>query len=135
MQPLMSTGRAGINVHELQNSDAWRNALAKERADLDRLKDAEYTGTPQARLIRKDEFFGMNYDSVYKNLNIKYKMDTLFEKQIAHFHGTNVSGIIDGNGNNSQNFEFRGIAPKVHFYTNSTEIFNQLWGSLQLGFM
>ena len=105
MQPLMSTGRAGINVHELQNSDAWRNALAKERADLDRLKDAEYTGTPQARLIRKGEFFGMNYDSVYKNLNIKYKMDTLFKKQIAHFHGTNVSGIIGGNGNNSQNFE------------------------------
>lgn len=32
-------------------------------------------------------------------------MDTLFEKQIAHFHGTNVSGIIGGNGNNSQNFE------------------------------
>ena len=103
MKTLMPTGRVGVNIHELQDSDAWRNALAKERADIDWLKDAEYTGegivvgvydtrvdfnhpafneydstgTPQARLIRKDEFFGMNYDSVYKNLNIKW---TLFSK-------------------------------------------------------
>lgn len=152
LKPLMPTGRVGINISDLQDSEEWRNALAKERADLNWLKDVEYTGEgivvgvydtrvdfnhpafneydssgiSQARLIRKNEFFGVNYDSAYREMNIKYKKDSLFEKNDAQFHGTNVSGIIGGNGNNSQKFEFRGVAPKVHFYTNSTEISNQV---------
>ena len=151
MAPLMPSGRKGINISDLQDS-IWGNALNSNIASLEWLKDAEYTGegiivgvydervdfnhpafneydssgTPQARLIRKDEFFGVNYDSAYKKLNIKYKKDTLFEQNHARFHGTHISGIVGGNGNNSQNFEFRGVAPKVHFYTNSTVISNQV---------
>lgn len=147
-----NSARESINISSLQNSEAWQKALEKDSAYLDWLKGMDYTGegivvgvydtrvdfdhpafneydstgTPQARLIRKDEFFGVNFDSVYKEMFIKYKKDSLFEKKKAHFHGTNVSGIIGGNGNNSQNFEFRGVAPKVHFYTNSTVISNQV---------
>ena len=86
MQQLMPTGRAGININELQDSDVWKNALAKDSAYLDWLKDAEYTGegivvgvydeapidfdhpafneydstgTSHARKMRKEDFFGI----------------------------------------------------------------------------
>lgn len=150
MQPLMSTGRAGINVHELQDSEEWRNALAKERADLDWLKDAEYTGegilvgvyesgaidfdhpafneydssgNKHPRLMQKNEFFGIgDYDKKYKALKQSIKLkneEGTKQDTLSDNHSTVVSGIIGGNGNNSPNLEYRGVAPKVHFYLST----------------
>ena len=146
MQPLMSTGRAGINVHELQDSEEWRNALAKERADLDWLKDVEYTGegilvgvyeespidfdhpafneydssgNKHPRLMQENEFYGIgNFTEKYNALKQSIKLENVgeYKDQLESNHGTVVSGILGGNGNNSSNFEYRGIAPKVHFY-------------------
>lgn len=156
MQQLMPTGRAGININELQDSDVWKNALAKDSAYLDWLKDAEYTGegivvgvydeapidfdhpafneydstgTSHARKMRKEDFFGIGdfnkkmgkMDSSIKQHNIGF-----FDTLLTNNHGTVISGILGGNGNNSQNFEYRGIAPKVHFYTGGTRAINQI---------
>ncbi len=144
MQQLMPTGRAGININELQDSDVWKNALAKDSAYLDWLKDAEYTGEgivvgvyeehpfyfghptfneydskgdAHARKIRKEEFFGVGdfNDKMEKMIfSISRPKHSLFDN-----HGTVVTGAIGGNGNNSPNFEYRGVAPKVHFYINT----------------
>ena len=146
MQSLMPSGRVGVNINELQDSDAWKNALAKERADLDWLKDAEYTGegivvgvyeespidfdhpafneydssgNKHPRLMQENEFYGIgNFTEKYNALKQSIKLENVgeYKDQLESNHGTVVSGILGGNGNNSSNFEYRGIAPKVHFY-------------------
>lgn len=146
IKPLMSTGRKGINISEIQDSEEWKKALAKERADLDWLKDAKYTGegivvgvyeqnpidfdhpdfheydslgNKHPRLMQKDEFYGIgNFDEKNKDQkeSIKLKSEDRDFDQVGDNHGTVVSGIIGGNGNNSYNFNYRGVAPKVHFY-------------------
>lgn len=150
MKTLMPTGRVGVNIHELQDSDAWKNALAKERADLDWLKDAEYTGegivvgvyesgaidfdhpafneydssgNKHPRLMQKNEFFGIgDYDKKYKALKQSIKLkneEGTKQDTLSDNHSTVVTGIIGGNGNNSPNLEYRGVAPKVHFYLST----------------
>ena len=146
MKTLMPTGRVGVNIHELQDSDAWKNALTKERADLDWLKDAEYTGegilvgvyesfpidfdhpafneydssgNKHPRLMQENEFYGIGDFTEKHNAlkqSIKLKNVGANKDQLEDNHGTVVTGTIGGNGNNSPNFEYRGIAPKVHFY-------------------
>lgn len=147
MKSLMSTGRKGINISELQDSEGWKKALTKERANLDWLKDAEYTGegiivgvyeddaidfdhpafneydplgNKHPRLMQEDEFYGIgNFDEKNKKLkeSIKLKNEGGVTDPLTENHGTMVSGILGGNGNNSNNFDYRGVAPKVHFYT------------------
>ena len=42
-----------------------------------------------------------------------------------YFHATHVAGIIGGNGNGSTNHMYRGVAPKVKFYSDELTVSNQ----------
>ena len=151
-----NSGRESIKISNLQDSEAWKKALEKDSADLDWLKGADYTGegiivgvydervdfnhpafneydssgTPHPRLIQKDEFFGNDYDKIYKGMNVKLNSDSNFInntiKKLNHAHGTSVAGTIGGNGNTSSNFIYRGVAPKVHYFTNDEINTNQV---------
>jgi len=161
MKSLMNTGREGINISSVQdknpeNLTKWQRELAKNRADLDWLKDVDYTGegiivgvydrvvdfdhpdfneydsqgSLHARIMQKEEYYGFNYDVVRENMKSVIKLKNYGGQQKAGPHGTSVAGIIGGNGNesskfqNSSNFEYRGVAPKVHFYTFSGYEYN-----------
>ena len=154
LKPLVNTGRDGINISSVQdqnpeNLTKWQTELAKNHADLDWLKDVDYTGEGivvgvydhvvdfdhpafneydsdgflHARIMREEEYYGFKYDDVKnemeKSIKLKsIKLNGISEPKVAGEHGTSVAGILGGNGNNSNNFEYRGVAPKVHFYTN-----------------
>ena len=160
MKPLLNTGREGINISSVQdqnpdNLEKWQSELAKERADLDWLKDVDYTGEgivvgvydlivdfdhpafneydsegfPHARIMREEEYYGFNYNGAREKMKKEMKLKDYGGKSIAKEHGTSVTGILGGNGNNSSNYEYRGIAPKVHFYTNDLDgfaVYNQV---------
>ena len=130
--------RDAVNISELQTGTAWDTALASARATKSWLSGVEHTGegivvgvydngidfrhpalceyssndSMTKRFIVYDEYFGVsgygsdtNYDVIMSAVNTKEES-----------HGTNVAGILGGNGNNSESFKNRGIAPKVHFY-------------------
>ncbi len=147
-------GRESININSLQNSQEWINALNKNRADLDWLKGVEYTGdsiivgvydTPvdfdhpdfceydslgeqHARIMQETEFQGILYRWAKNRMLDSIKLKNEGRKKVADYHGTGVVGYIGGNGNvsASEHFKYRGIAPKVHFYTEGLNIYNQI---------
>ena len=149
--PSNDVGRESINISSLQNSPEWINALNKERADLDWLKGVEYTGDSilvgiydthidfdhpdfneydslgnlHPRIMHDYEFHGIDYDTAMTKMNNIIKLNGKGE---ADYHGTGDAGYIGGNGNASasDNFKYRGIAPKVHFYANNMIITNQI---------
>lgn len=43
-----------------------------------------------------------------------------------YFHATHVAGILGGNGNGSENHKYRGVAPKVKFYSYDMGVDNQI---------
>ena len=133
--PLTSSAvdRDAVNISVLQNDSAWQTALQMDSATMDWLSGVEYTGegvvvgvydegvdfehpdfneyyfgTMVPRGLREHEFFGFNYNAI-DSAELK-----ILER--ASDHGTQVAGILGGNGNNSEGFSFRGIAPKIHFY-------------------
>jgi len=119
--------RDAVNISELQNSTAWQAALQMDRATKEWLSGVEYTGegivvgvydigvdfrhpdfkeyifsdSTFVREMTNDDFFGSNKPE---------------SRRARSSHGTNVAGILGGNGNNSAQFAYRGIAPKVHFF-------------------
>ena len=147
-------GREAVNIESLQNSEEWLNALKKDSADLDWLKGVEYTGDsilvgiydggaidfdhpdfneydssghPQARIMQPYEFFGNNYPKAQDLLIANTKKRGFGDKIYASQHPTSVAGYLGGNGNQSKNFQYRGVAPKVHFYQGSyNKIINQI---------
>ncbi len=156
MPTLTPTGRSGVNISDLQDDSNWISALNNyTRATTEWLKDVDYTGegivvgvydrtadfnhptfneydslgNPHVRIMDSSEYFGVNsFDSVYKIMNIKANSDSMFQSDSIKvvYHGTAVTGILGGNGNNSNNFEYRGVAPKVHFYKDSSRHTNQI---------
>ena len=125
--------RDAVNISVLQNDTAWQHALQMDRATKEWLSGVEYTGegivvgvydngidfrhpdfneyrlkdSMSVRKMEDDEFFGLNRPQPFQNRNS---------------HGTNVAGILGGNGNNSEGFMYRGIAPKVHFFARKWTI-------------
>lgn len=147
-------GREAVNIDSVQNSEEWLNALQKDRADFDWLKGVEYTGDSilvgiydggpidfdhpdfneydssehlQARIMQPYEYFGFNYPKAQESLIANTKKREFGTKNNASQHPTSVAGYLGGNGNQSKNFQYRGVAPKVHFYQGSPfGIINQI---------
>lgn len=138
-KPTLDLARQAIKIDVLQNSAAWQTALQATQPTLEWLNNANYTGegivvgvydtgidfkhpafnedssgTKVVRKIRADEVFGGNV-----NNNNEYEIDD-------NGHGTRMAGIIGGNGYTSTGYQYRGIAPKVHFYSNSYFHYNQI---------
>ena len=131
--------RDAVNISVLQNDTAWQHALQMDSATKEWLSGVEYTGdgivvgvyedyTPDLqhpdfneydsiqekslRLMKEKEYYGVGYNS---NINFDSIMNSDTTLKV-HWHTTHVAGIIGGNGNASENFKYRGIAPKIHFY-------------------
>lgn len=133
--------RQVLNLPALQDSSAaWKAALASTQATKEWLSGVEYTGegilvgvydsgfdtthpdfyedsagTMVLRKMRREEYFGVGYDTT-----ADYDAIIEISNRDKGWHGTHVAGILGGNGNVSNNFEYRGVAPKVHYYFGSS---------------
>ena len=129
--------RQVLNLPILQDSSAaWKAALASTQATKEWLSGVEYTGegilvgvydsgfdtthpdfyedsagTMVLREMRREEYFGVGYDTT-----ADYDAIIELSNRDKGWHGTHVAGILGGNGRASNNFEYRGVAPKIHFY-------------------
>ena len=142
--PLNDKGRDAINLTELQNDSIWQQALQAVGVTTDWLANADYTGegvTVGVYDVGIDfTHDGMNeLDSSGGNIPRKAEgydderivghMDST--KRIKDGHGTHVAGIIGGNGRlsdsvaNAAPYQYRGVAPKVKFYSDSMWLSNQ----------
>ena len=139
--PLTSSAidRDVVNISELQNDTAWQHALQMDKATVEWLSGVKYTGEGivvgvyedykpdlhhpdfneydstqemSTRLMKEKEYYGVGYNS---NINFDSIMNSDTTLKV-HWHTTNVAGIVGGNGNASENFKYRGVAPKVHYY-------------------
>lgn len=149
--PLNDVGREAIHVTELQNSDEWKNYLKQKNADLEWLSNAGYTGegivvgvydsgidwshpdfneidengNMVPRKVRKEELFVKeeNKDSVLKEMKVYNPSDP---EEDEPWHATTVAGILGGNGSFSPEYKYRGVAPKVHFYSGKKNYYRQI---------
>ena len=154
MPTLTPTGRSGVNISDLQNDSNWISALNADSATMDWLKGLDYTGEgivvgvyedsvdfdhptfieydsdslrkPHARIMDSSEYYGLDYETAKAVMDSNIKLKNVGAFKIAKYHGTAVTGIVGGNGNNSNKFNYRGVAPKVHFYTYSSRHINQI---------
>ena len=91
--------------------------------------DSDSLRKPHARIMDSSEYFGVNsFKNIHKVMNIKTNSDSMFQSKFLQvdYHGTAITGILGGNGNNSNNFKYRGVAPKVHFYKHSITSLRQI---------
>jgi len=143
--PLNDVGREAIHVTELQNSEEWKNYLKQKNADLEWLSNAGYTGegivvgvydtgidwshpdfneidengNMVPRKVRKEELFVKEENK--DNVLAQMKEFSPFEENndSSFWHATTVAGILGGNGSFSPEYKYRGVAPKVHFYSGA----------------
>ena len=155
-EPVLSNdrGREAVNIVSLQNSGDWINALQQDKADLNWLKDVEYTGegilvgiydkaidfdhpdfneyddqgNPHARIMQESDYFGNYFDVAQVMMFHSIKLKRFGSQSNAHWHGTGDAGYIGGNGNMSEGFKYRGIAPKVHFYPRNDLVVSEQVG-------
>ena len=139
--PLNNSARVAINLENVQNTPEFVSAMNDTLTTTEWLKDIGYTGdgivvgvydngfdfnhpdfqeldssgNMKFRGIDSLEYFGMNRDSAFDQMN-----------NVRQWHGTGVAGIIGGNGANSENRIYRGVAPKVHFYAGKIGPFGQV---------
>ena len=140
--PLNNSARVAINLENVQNTPEFVSAMNDTLTTTEWLKDVGYTGdgivvgvydngfdfnhpdfqeqdssgNMKFRGIDSLEYFGMKKDCVF------VQMDSVKPE----WHGTGVAGIIGGNGANSENRIYRGVAPKVHFYAGKIGPFEQV---------
>ncbi|MBQ5465201.1 MAG: S8 family serine peptidase [Fibrobacter sp.] len=154
MPTLTPTGRSGVNISDLQDDSNWISALNADSATMDWLKGLDYTGEgivvgvyedsvdfdhptfieydsdslrkPHVRIMDSSEYYGLYYETAKAVMDSNIKLKNVGAIGIAQYHGTAVTGIVGGNGNNSSHFKYRGVAPKVHFYTNPSRHTNQI---------
>ena len=139
--PLNNSARVAINLENVQNTPEFVSAMNDTLTTTEWLKDIGYTGdgivvgvydngfdfnhpdfqeldssgNMKFRGIDSLEYFGMNRDSAFDQMN-----------NVRQWHGTGVAGIIGGNGMNSKNRIYRGVAPKVHFFAGKMGPFWQV---------
>ncbi len=142
--PLNDKGREAINLTELQNDSIWRQALQAVGVTADWLANADFTGEGVTVGVY-DAGIDFTHDGFNEvdssGGNIPRKADGYDDertvgnvdetKRIKDGHGTHVAGIIGGNGRlsdsvaNATPYQYRGVAPKVKFYSDSMWFGNQ----------
>ena len=129
-----------IHLLELQNTPVWQTALKEDVKKTTWLSGEEYTGEgilvgiydggidfKHPAFKEYDEQKGTficRLSPWYNEENRKYDLDRI---AAGENHGTRVAGVIGGNGTGTPNSMFRGIAPKVWFYS-SEYIYNKQYG-------
>ncbi len=138
-----NTARVASHLDSLQTGTLWNQALQQFPPTETWLDSVPYTGKgilvgvydtginwshpdfneldsngdTVSRKGRLEEMHAVNPDSVWHS-NISYAAG---EKS----HGTHVAGIIGGNGWMSD-YSLRGVAPKVHFFSQTTDYICQV---------
>lgn len=133
--------RDAVNISSLQNNDtAWQHALQMDRATKDWLSGVKYTGDG---IVVGVYDLGIDFDhpdfneydsagnSVQRDFDEKeyygiYNGSKIPKNSASSLHGTNVAGIIGGNGNNSGEYRYRGIAPKIHYHQGYANVRTQV---------
>ena len=140
--PLNDNARNAINLSSIQNTPEFMAAMNEQQTTTEWLKDVDYTGEGIVVGVYDDGFDFNHPDfqeldsngKVVKRVMKKYEYFGISPFDYAqskissgpNWHGTGVAGIIGGNGANSENHKYRGIAPKVHFYSFDTKPYWQV---------
>jgi len=121
-----------MHLLELQNTPAWQTALKEDVKTTTWLSGDNYEYTGEGIIVGVYDlgvdfknFAFQEYDVEkqkyisrkspwYNDENEKYDLDQI---SAGENHGTKVAGLIGGNGAGTPNSMFRGIAPKVMFYS------------------
>ena len=124
-------GRSLINIDQLQK-DTWSVSFLTDPVTNDWLKNASYTGEgvvvgvydtgidfthPAFNEIGSDGKEKARKASGYDDTR------TVAKKSLTNGHGTHVAGIIGGNGRESTNKMYRGVAPKVTYLSYPSKPF------------
>ena len=134
-------GRKAVELNELQDYDVkWKQALQAVNVTTDWLSGADYTGEGVIVGVY-DSGFDQEHPALCevdvdgKNKPRKAGIDgdswSAVENKDVGDHGTHVAGIIGGNGRMSETYEnsnfyqYRGVAPKVKFFFGVQDIYNQ----------
>ena len=129
-------GRTSVKVEHLQHiTDGWPQALQEKPMTSNWLKKVSYTGEGIVVDVHDKPIDythpGLNEpdangeDHPRKAIGNDDSRSITDEKGIINGHGTHVAGIIGGNGRMSETFEgaeeyqYRGVAPKVKFYSSN----------------
>ncbi len=139
-------GRKAVNLTGLQDVDFnWQRALQAVEVTTDWLAGADYTGEGVTVGVYDGgiDFShpGFNeLDSLGNEIPRKaegYDDERTFQnrkdddEKVGFNHGTHVAGIIGGNGGMSETvvgakpYQFRGVAPKVKFFSDTLTYHNQ----------
>jgi len=141
--PLNNSARAAINLDGTQNTAEFVSAMNDTLTTTEWLKGVDYTGEGIVVGVYEDagvDFRHPDFQEIDSNEDMKkrsireydyygYNKDSALiavELYGNGWHGTGVAGIIGGNGANSENRIYRGIAPKVHFFLGKGNPFWQV---------
>ena len=138
--PLNDKGRKSINLTELQDDSRWRAALQATQVTSDWLEGVDYTG--EGITVGVYDYgidfthpafkeFDASGNDVPRKANADDDPWNVKENTNAGDHGTHVAGIVGGNGRKSETYDnaapyqYRGVAPKVKFYSGDRDFYNQ----------
>ena len=137
---LNDVGRQNVNLSEIQNDAAWQRELLADSVTANWLKGADYTGEGITVGVYDSgiDFMHPGFNEVdFAGKDTARKARgfdderTVANGNVKDGHGTHVAGIIGGNGRMSDTLDvakrylYRGIAPKVLFYSDSATFHNQ----------
>ena len=138
--PLNDNGRKSINLTELQDDSRWRAALLATQVTSDWLEGVDYTGEGITVGVYD---YGVDFshpafnevdasgNDVPRKANADDDPWNDVENKDVDYHATHVAGIIGGNGRKSETYDnaslyqYRGVAPKVKFYSGNHDLYNQ----------
>ena len=119
-----------MNLAVLQRSPAWLTALKEDKKTTKWLSGDDYKYTGEGIIVgvydtgvdfKHPAFqeYDVEKEKYVPRLSPWYKDENEKHDHVSagNNHGTRVAGIIGGNGGGSPNSVFRGIAPKVSFYS------------------
>ena len=135
-------GRKAVNLTGLQDVDSkWQQALQAVEVTTDWLAGADYTGEGVTVGVYDGgiDFSHPGFNELTPNGGDEPRKAEMYDDDFwmrvdgygFDKHGTHVAGIIGGNGRlsdsiaNATSYQYRGVAPKVKFYSDSMWFDNQ----------